>query len=117
MVGNEVGTLGQVMQPALIVLANCVMVPPSLAHLLPPPDRLPARKKAAKPSEKVAALTSPQPQPDDSHMDLELQPSSSVEVRSFRKKKVLTHCIQRSQQTHIVLVIECGTVNTPQLMC
>ncbi len=72
--------VGQVMQPALVVIANCVMVPASLAHLLPPPDRAPVRKKACK-AEKAALFATPQPQPEEASVaEQDLQTASSCEV-------------------------------------
>ncbi|BDA44801.1 probable DDB1- and CUL4-associated factor 1 [Coccomyxa sp. Obi] len=67
----------EVMQPALVVLANCVTVPSSLAHLHPLPDKASSRRKPAK-SLLPAPLFTPQPQPGSS-MDLDLQSHSSAE--------------------------------------
>jgi hypothetical protein len=67
------------MQPALVVVANCVTVPLSLAHLVPAPDKAASRRKPQKHS-LPAALFTPQPAAGSS-MDLDLQPSGSAEVQ------------------------------------
>jgi hypothetical protein len=66
------------MQPALVVVANCVTVPSSLAHLMPAPDKASDRRKPQK-SLLPAPLFTPQPVVGSS-MDMDLQSSSSAEV-------------------------------------
>lgn len=78
----------QVMQPALVVIANCVTVPPSLAHLLPPPDRAQGRHKAGKPERPALLIT---PQPSEMIAD-ELQPASSSGVCAGLQIKSCPSC-------------------------
>ena len=72
----------QVMQPALTTLANCVTVPPSMAHLICPAEKPSSRKRQGRAAGQTPGqLPTPGQAPDTSgKAAAELQQASSMEV-------------------------------------
>ena len=79
---NDASPSLQVMQPALTILANCVTVPPSLAHTSCPAEKPSSRKRQGRtPAQTPGQLPTPGQAPDTAGKAMpELAQASSMEV-------------------------------------